>query len=69
MFMERIQDFDAASLYQSEMSIKPGIPRGYLNIIPDAISHEYIMKYDFFFVEINIVVYIPGDRLPPTTLA
>ena len=49
----RIQDFDAVSLYPSAMSIMPGIPLGKPKIITD-LSRDNIMKYDDFYVEINI---------------
>ena len=50
---DRIQDFDAVSLYPSAMSIMPGIPLGKPKVITD-LSRDNIMKYDDFYVEITI---------------
>ena len=50
----RIQDFDAVSLYPSAMSIMSGIPCGKPHIIPQDITHDELMRYDAFFIEIDI---------------
>lgn len=50
----RIQDFDAVSLYPSAMSIMDGVAKGIPKVIPDNCSHEQLMSYDTFFIEINI---------------
>ncbi len=47
----RIQDFDAVSLYPSAMYVMSGVPKGKPKIIQ---KDEDIMKYDTFFIEINI---------------
>ncbi len=51
---DRIQDFDAVSLYPSAMSIMPGIAKGIPKIISSSITTEELLKYDQFFIEINI---------------
>ena len=51
----RLQDFDAVSLYPSAMSIMHGIPKGKPQVIPQDITHEQLMQYDAFFVEIDII--------------
>ena len=48
---DRIQDFDAVSLYPSAMSIMDGVPMGKPKVISDP---EQLMSYDTFFIEINI---------------
>ena len=50
----RIQDFDAVSLYPSAMYIMDGVPKGIPKIIPKDTTHEQLMEYDTFFIEINI---------------
>ena len=50
---ECLQDFDAVSLYPSAMSIMPGIPLGKPKVIKTC-ERDTIMKYDAFFVEINV---------------
>ena len=52
--VDRLQDFDAVSLYPSAMSIMDGIPKGKPHVIPKNITHEQLMNYDTFFIEINI---------------
>ena len=52
--VDRIQDFDAVSLYPSAMYIMDGVPKGKPKVIPDNCSHEQLMSYDTFFIEINI---------------
>ncbi len=50
----RIQDFDAVSLYPSAMNVMDGVPKGIPKVIPSNITTEQLLKYDTFFVEINI---------------
>ena len=50
----KIQDFDAVSLYPSAMYVMPGVPKGVPQVIPDGTTHEELMNYDTFFIEINI---------------
>ena len=50
----RIQDFDAVSLYPSAMSIMDGVPKGIPKIIPSDITKEELLSFDQFFAEINI---------------
>ena len=50
----KIQDFDAVSLYPSAMSIMDGVPKGIPHVIDKSITKEQLMKYDTFFIEINI---------------
>ena len=50
----RIQDFDAVSLYPSAMSVMDGVPKGLPKILEPNTSIDELMKYDQFFVEINI---------------
>ena len=62
--VDKIQDFDAVSLYPSAMYIMDGIPKGKPKVIRPAASgqksllstctHEQLMSYDTFFIEINI---------------
>ena len=51
---ERIQDFDAVSLYPSAMSVMNGVPMGMPKIIPSDITMEELLGLDQFFAEINI---------------
>ena len=50
----RIQDFDAVSLYPSAMNVMDGVPKGVPKIIPKNITTEQLLKYDTFFIEVNI---------------
>ena len=52
--VDRIQDFDAVSLYPSAMSIMDGVPKGKPKVIPNDCSRDQLMSYDTFFIEINI---------------
>ena len=52
--VDRIQDFDAVSLYPSAMYIMDGIPKGAPKIVPNDCTHDQLMSYDTFFAEINI---------------
>ena len=52
--VDRIQDFDAVSLYPSSMSIMDGVAKGKPKVIPDDCTHEQLMNYDTFFIEVNI---------------
>ena len=52
--VDRIQDFDAVSLYPSAMYIMDGVPKGKPKIILSTCTHEQLMSYDTFFIEINI---------------
>lgn len=47
---DRIQDFDAVSLYPSTMSIMPGIAKGTPKITSSSITTEELLKYDQFFI-------------------
>ena len=52
---KRIQDFDAVSLYPSAMYIMDGIPKGMPKIISEEMCKDKtFMKYDDYFIEINI---------------
>ncbi len=51
---ERLQDFDAVSLYPSAMSIMSGVPKGIPKVIPPDILTEELLDFDQFFAEINI---------------
>ena len=50
----RIQDFDAVSLYPSAMYVMDGVAKGKPKILPQNIDHDQLMKFDTFFIEINI---------------
>ena len=50
----KIQDFDAVSLYPSAMYVMDGIPLGRPKVIPQGTTHEQLMQYDTFFIEVNI---------------
>ena len=50
----KIQYFDAVSLYLSTMSIMSGNPKGKPQVIPPNATHDQLMSYDTFFIEINI---------------
>ena len=58
----KIQDFDEVSLYPSAMRIMPDIPKGKPQIIPPNTTHDQLMCYDTFFIEINI------KRLTPKSM-
>ncbi len=62
---ERIQDFDAVSLYPSAMSIMSGVPKGVPEVIrleasgtnragPSDMFTKELLDFDQFFIEINI---------------
>ena len=57
--VDRIQDFDAVSLYPSAMSIMDGVPKGKPKVIPENCPHSQLMSYDTFFAEINIIRITP----------
>ena len=51
---DRLQDFDAVSLYPSAMKIMNGIPKGIPKILPLDVSKDELLNLDQFFIEINI---------------
>ena len=62
----KIQDFDAASLHPSAMSIISGIHKGKPQVIPSDATHDQLMSYDKFFIEINIKCLTPSTFQPIT---
>jgi hypothetical protein len=61
---EKIQDFDAVSLYPSAMFVMEGIPKGIPKIIPPNPTRDQLNDYDTYFVEIDITFLKPKSEKP-----